>query len=194
MLAWGAGVLAFYAATALPCAGAGDACLVRYGLLYAFTSWQAMYVTYLFIGTIFFVHFSGAVDAPRAAAAIAVQMVLFAASWPLSGFYAVRMTNPVAAYLLALAIFAACYAFRTRIVLSPLTRFFAEISYPLYAVHMLVGLAALRILTDLGLPYLLALPLVTAAIILIARVLHVHIEAPGMALGKRLAARLTPRK
>lgn len=194
MFAWGAGVVAFYAATTLPCAGKGDACLMEYGLFYAFTTWQGMYVTYLFVGTIFFAHFTGAVSTKRAALAVVAQVGLFAAAWPLSGFYAARISNPIGSYLLALAIFTACYAYRSHIRLTPLTRFFAEISYPLYAVHMLVGLSALRILSDRGVPYLVALPLVTTAVIAIARALHIYVEAPGMALGKKLAARLAQPK
>ena len=64
-------------------------------------------------------------------------------------------------------------------------RFLANISYSLYVIHPIAGYVTMRLLTAEGLPYLAAFAIALAFVIGIASSMHVYVEAPTIALGKR---------
>ena len=64
-------------------------------------------------------------------------------------------------------------------------RFLANISYSLYVIHPIAGYVTMRLLTAAGLPYLAAFAIALAFVIGIASAMHVYVEAPTIALGKR---------
>lgn len=187
---WGVATLVLYAGVSLPCRGHDDDCFLGYGNLYLFASWEAMYVTYCFIGVVFYAHWIGRLRTSTALASGLALFALFAASFPLSGLFARRLPSAAWTFLLATAIFAACYALRLRIRSVPLIDFVARVSYPLYALHMLVGFVLLRFLEYVGVPYLLSLPATLAVVFALAWLIADHVEQPGVRLGNKLTGRL----
>ncbi|MDE2578772.1 MAG: acyltransferase [Hyphomicrobiales bacterium] len=185
-LAWGVFVFCCYGALWMNCRGAGVACWNGYGWFFGSFGWQPAFTVFMMIGVVFHAHFIGALDARRALLAGGALMALFAAAWPMTGFLAMN-GNQTPSYGVALAVFLAAYSFRARIGLAPAMRFLANISYPLYLLHFTVGMTAMRLLAETGLPYLVYMPLVLACVVATSYGAHRWIEAPGMAYGKRLA-------
>jgi len=62
----------------------------------------------------------------------------------------------------------------------------ASISYPLYALHSLVGYATIRFLGAIGITYYLAFVLATAGIMALAYAIHRVVEMPTQNFGKRI--------
>lgn len=96
-------------------------------------------------------------------------------------------------YTLALITFCACYALRSRLPYLPLLNFFANISYPLYAIH---GVAGYIFLTELY--SLIPNPYIDVAIafgvaVFGAYALHRLIEIPSNNLGRHIERLVTVR-
>jgi peptidoglycan/LPS O-acetylase OafA/YrhL len=91
-------------------------------------------------------------------------------------------------YLWGLIIFGSLYALRNKITLARPFRFLADISYSLYVIHPLVGYVTMRLLMAAGLPYLPAFAVALALVIGIAWMMHLYVEVPMIALGKRLSS------
>ena len=72
--------------------------------------------------------------------------------------------------------------------------FLADISYPLYVVHGVLGFTVLRILADRGVPAYLALAICTALVVMISWGLHICVEVPSQTLGKILSSRLASQR
>jgi peptidoglycan/LPS O-acetylase OafA/YrhL len=192
LLVWALGVVAAYWLATAGCAGDVGTCWGHRGPI-VYVAWEAMYISYMLIGSVIYAHYRGAVATPAALGLIAVIFGCFVASFFLSPLIgAARGTLP--AYVWGIAIFGGCYLLRSRIRLTPLFRFLADISYPLYVVHPLVGYVTMRILMALGLPYLAAMPVALGLALGLAWLIHIYVEEPTMALGKRLARRLAPRQ
>ncbi len=62
----------------------------------------------------------------------------------------------------------------------------ASISYPLYAIHALVGYAAIRFLGSLGVTYYLAAAIGIALVLMLAYAVHRLVELPSIALGRKM--------
>ncbi len=188
--AWAALTLALYAATSVPCIGKDDSCFLSYGAFYLFSGWEAMYVLYCFIGIVFYAHWSGRLGTGAAIAAALCLFGLFVASFKLSGLFERRLPAGLASYFLAMVLMAGAYALRHRIRSTRWLDFIAQVSYPLYALHMVVGLVLLRLMEDWGIPYLLSLPATVAITLALAWIVARRIEQPGVKLGRTFAARL----
>lgn len=70
-------------------------------------------------------------------------------------------------------------------------RWLADISYPLYVVHAMVGWAVIFALVRWGVPQLVAEASAITVVLAAAWFLHVIVEAPSHRLGQRLARRLS---
>jgi peptidoglycan/LPS O-acetylase OafA/YrhL len=91
-------------------------------------------------------------------------------------------------YFCGIVIFSICYLLRNKLKTIKLLAWFGDISYPLYAVHPIVGYVFLRI----SLNYLnsnVALIICFAFILSIAYLIHRGIELPIMQYGKKLIKR-----
>jgi peptidoglycan/LPS O-acetylase OafA/YrhL len=86
-----------------------------------------------------------------------------------------------------LIIFASAYLLRDRITLTRPFRFLADISYSLYLVHPLLGYVTMRLLMASGVPYLIAFPVALSLVIGLATLMYLYVEAPLIAVGKRLS-------
>jgi peptidoglycan/LPS O-acetylase OafA/YrhL len=144
------------------------------------------YILFMLIGVGFYHHIQGAIGYPALGLRTLALLAIFSLNWWLSPQHDSYLVINVY-YYYAVMVFGLCYlargAFRPVRVLD----FFADISYPLYAVHSLIGFALLKNLIVAGMPFQFAVVLVTGVVIALAWGLHVLVEVPSNGFGKRLA-------
>jgi len=92
-------------------------------------------------------------------------------------------------YGAAVLTFAAAFAYPGVFKSRPLTDFFADISYPLYVVHAVLGYAVLRLAAGAGVPAWLAIVIAFVSSIAVATAIHFAVEVPSHQVGRRLARR-----
>lgn len=144
------------------------------------------YICFMLIGVLFYHHLRGALSTARLALGSLALMAAFLLAWqlgPQQGSFAAISVY----YDYAFVAFALCYAARRHFRPLRLLDFFADISYPLYAVHSLTGFSLLKILMDRGLPFAAAVAIVLPLVIGLAWLLHIGVELRSTAWGKRLA-------
>jgi peptidoglycan/LPS O-acetylase OafA/YrhL len=146
------------------------------------------FIDLMFIGVVFSYLIRGLISKRVAVAAIVVMCLAMAAVWvralPINRNYAWS-------YAAAVLTFAAAYTIQRTAIFRPtrITEFFADISYPLYLIHGVIGYAAMRVLLDFGSPAGLALALTFCGVVGLATLLHIAVEAPTHQWGRRLALR-----
>ena len=96
----------------------------------------------------------------------------------------------VGSYGLAFAAFVLAYLMRDKIELNRITRKLADVSYPLYCVHAVLGYVVIRALILLGVPALVAIALSAALALTMATLLHRYLEVPSPGWGRQVVARL----
>lgn len=146
------------------------------------------YLAYMLVGTLFYKHYRGLLSGPTMVAQSALLLGVFFLAWwmsPLRPQFPAVTVN----YLYGLAVFGIAYLVRDRFAPQPILDALASISYPLYVVHNLVGLAVLQRLLGAGLTYNQALPLALFLVFCEAFLLHHLVEVPSQQLGKRWATR-----
>ena len=89
-------------------------------------------------------------------------------------------------YTYALLLFSACYLARNRFRENRMLDFLADISFPLYLVHSMIGYVTMPILIDQGMPYGMAWPTCVGLAVLVAFLVHTYVELPVSAFGKKL--------
>jgi peptidoglycan/LPS O-acetylase OafA/YrhL len=90
-------------------------------------------------------------------------------------------------YAIALLVFSAAVSFPHILKSRRITDFFADISFPLYVVHGVLGYAILRVVAGVGVPAWLCVLIAAVASIAVATALHYGIEMPSHKIGRRLA-------
>jgi len=157
-------------------------------LLWA-TPYNMVFLIYILIGSaIYRAHEQG-----RALAGIVAVACIFATFIAASRLYETAYpgtigfdaTNAVSALVVFIA-FLAIDRFTPPI---PIAAFFADISYPLYLIHIPLSWFLLYWMTYHGLNGLYALGLTTAICIALAYVLHILIERPAQRYGKSFGER-----
>jgi peptidoglycan/LPS O-acetylase OafA/YrhL len=148
--------------------------------------WYLKYVEFMSIGIVFNYHYRGAITA-RALKQTAGG--LFSAFVIACAVERAPIDVPVS-YGLALMLFGWMYFRRIRWNGGKLCRFFAAISFPLYAVHAPIGYVALRVLMGNGWSGLGAFAIVTPCVTSLAWVMHISVERSSQTLGKWLAAKI----
>jgi peptidoglycan/LPS O-acetylase OafA/YrhL len=89
----------------------------------------------------------------------------------------------------ALAVFFTLYAARDWIPYSRVANGLAEISYPLYLLHTVVGWLLLSSLTRATGRFYVALAITIPAVFVLATIVHLLMERPSMDLGRRITSR-----
>lgn len=152
---------------------------------------EPMYIAFMLVGTVFHMHLVGWIGSRQATAIIALLGLLVLSAWALGPLHA-QVPALALNYLYALGLFTLLYAARRHFRPWRWLDRLADISYPLYLVHSVVGYSVMALaMHGLGLGYWGALPVGLAVVLLLATVLHVYVERPGIARGRQLAARLS---
>jgi peptidoglycan/LPS O-acetylase OafA/YrhL len=149
-----------------------------------------MCLPFMLIGTLFYLRMEGLITL-RAMLSAALFTLLSVA------FCFTMLITPTMAlsYIAAFAVFLALFLVRERIGQNRLLAWLSAVSYPLYLVHSAIGYVVLRLVTvGLGFSYPAALAAAVTAALLVAILLHVAVEGPSMAIGKRLTTRWTRSK
>lgn len=147
-----------------------------------------LFIPFMFVGTMFSYRLRGLITRRELLVSVAVLFAIFIASWPHTLLKDQFQLVPLN-YFYALAVFGAAYAWRDRFRPVRLVDWLASISYPLYALHSLIGYAALRFLGAMGVTYYLAVVLATVVVAGLAYVVHRAVEIPTQNLGKRIMRR-----
>lgn len=151
--------------------------------------YDSSYVVFMMIGVLFNYYLRGKIGIGRALFSGATLLTLFVAGalmGPLADMFHIIVTY----YLSALALFTAAYAARRyAFPLKPVDAL-AAVSYPLYLVHPVVGLTAMRwAMLEFGLPYHPALAVGFGAALIVATALHFGVERWSVAWGQRRTIR-----
>jgi peptidoglycan/LPS O-acetylase OafA/YrhL len=170
--------------------GLGATALVRHfgalGAASAALTMELNYVMFMLAGVVFYQHISGVISHLGLALRSATILAAFALNWsigPQSG----QFPEITGYYLYAWLAFCAAYYARGWFRPVRLLDFLADISYPLYITHSLIGFVLLKVFVHNGLPFPLAALAVLALVIALSWALHVAVEMPSNRFGKRLA-------
>jgi peptidoglycan/LPS O-acetylase OafA/YrhL len=177
-------VCVFWNATAF-CNNVDVACWDHYRFSARMFWEDAMHMVYMLMGSLFYAHYRKLIPNWQVIGGVAFLFGCYNAA-------ALAMPIPKGGqhlpYLWGLIIFGSLYALRHRITLTRPFRFLADISYSLYVIHPLVGYVTMRLLMAAGLPYFPAFAVALALVIGIAWMMHLYVEVPMIALGKRLSS------
>jgi peptidoglycan/LPS O-acetylase OafA/YrhL len=148
---------------------------------------EPMFIGYMMIGTLFFYRMEGLISRPRLLVASAILIALFAICWKI-GPAAAQFPIVTVNYVYAIGVFAACYFLRQYFRPVKLIDIVADISFPLYLVHSIIGYSLMTVMIRaFKLPYAAALPIALSCVLGLAWLLHKLIERPSQLAGKRLA-------
>jgi peptidoglycan/LPS O-acetylase OafA/YrhL len=177
-------VCLFWNATAF-CNNVDVACWDHYRFSVRMFWEDVMHMVYMLVGSVIYAHYRKLIPNWQVVGGAAFLFGCYnAAAWAMP----IPKGGHHLPYLWGLIIFVALYALRNRVTLTRPFQFLADISYALYLIHPLVGYATMQILMAAGLPYIAALSLAFALVVGIAWGMHAYVEAPMIALGKRLSS------
>jgi peptidoglycan/LPS O-acetylase OafA/YrhL len=143
------------------------------------------YLIFMLIGVCFHHLFQGAWSPLLFCAMICFLLTLFFASCSTLTNH-LWMRRLLRGYPLALGTFSLLYAFRNRFKPNGVLNFFAEISFPLYVIHLSAGYALMHFLFGHQ-PYSLLVFIETLIVfIFLAYLLHIYVEVPSNRLGHLL--------
>jgi len=165
-----------------------DAASIR--VLQQFTI-ELMYIGFMCVGILFYYHYQGRLTTRQLCIYAAVLLGVFIVTWK-HGLMAAQFDKVIKNYFYAFFFFTLAYCYRHRFRPVGLLDFLADISYPLYVLHCLVGWSLLSMLMTIGLGYELALVFVLLIVIGLAYLVHRLVELPSNRLGKSLAATRLP--
>ena len=147
---------------------------------------EAMFITYMLVGTLFHYHHRRVVGTPLIVAGCAILLAAGGLCWAFGPDSAEWPRKP-ANYAYAVVLFGFAYSLRSRFRPLPLLDGLAAISYPLYLVHSLLGFTVMTFLiVAWGVKYAVAAAVGFLASVLVAWLLHVSVERATMALGRRV--------
>jgi peptidoglycan/LPS O-acetylase OafA/YrhL len=157
-----------------------------YHILYGLTLSGQM-ISFMLIGAIFNFLYRGLLSLRASCLAGAALFAMLAIQWPL-GIIAVNSRNGIISYAVALLCFSTAYAKREYLKAPPpILIWLADISYPLYVVHGVAGYAIMRILLGAGFGQFLCFAVAMIFAFTAAWLIHVFVERPSQAYGKRLS-------
>lgn len=146
-------------------------------------------IAFMLLGTLFFLRVQGLLSARGLAASSVAGLILFQACWaagPASQQFRIVSDNYVYGWL----IFALCFVLRGWFKPAALLRRLADVSYPLYLVHSMVGYVIMTILiTGYGLGYAAAAGVALFVAIALSYLIHMAVERRGIALGRSIGSR-----
>jgi peptidoglycan/LPS O-acetylase OafA/YrhL len=143
------------------------------------------YMTFMFLGSLFYYVLYNELSAGAALGYGAIIFTLFAT---INAFYENGFFGPlVKNYTYALVLFAVCYLLRNRFRDNKVLDFLADISFPLYLIHSMIGYVTMPILIDKGISFTFAWMISLGLTILVAFVVHKYVEIPVNDFGKKVS-------
>lgn len=172
--------------------------LLRIGFpVYALAHWLSsmlLFVSFMLIGTAFHYHARRRIGA---AALLALAVALFlntSVSWRIGPLWTDGWSGP-ASFAIATTVFGIAYELGRRElpwpkVVHAATRWMADISYPLYVVHGVIGYSIMTYALNAGFFPWQALAVALCGVTGLAFILHKLIELPSRNYGRRVGSRL----
>jgi len=150
---------------------------------------NAGFVVFILIGLAFHEHYRGTWRAGSSVAVGAALVALYAVCLYNGPFTGNQPAIFLASTLSALAVFTLLYLARDLVpYLRPLD-WLADVSYPLYLVHTIIGWILMHALFRYFSSYAVVVPLTIAIVIALAALVHRYVEVPTNRLGRRLGSR-----
>jgi peptidoglycan/LPS O-acetylase OafA/YrhL len=146
---------------------------------------EMLFVSFMFIGVLFNYRLRGCIGGQKFVLTTLALMAFFFAGWSASP-WPTDFWKIAPNYAYAVLCFAIAYRFRDSFRNLVILDFFADISYPLYITHSLVGYTVMRIMFEYGIEFRYVMPVTAAITILVAYAIHVLVERPSMQLFKTI--------
>lgn len=145
---------------------------------------DAKYITFMFLGCLFYYVFHGELSAKIALGYGAIIYALFVT---INAFYETGLFGALTKnYTYALMLFSLCYLLRSRFKENRIIDFLADISFPLYLVHSMIGYVAMPILISKGISFTFAWMISLGLAVFVAFLVHRYVEVPVNDFGKKL--------
>lgn len=154
------------------------------GQLYTFCA-SIQYLNFMFIGVAFHFLHKGLL---RPQLFLTIVVALFLAMTAIMWRAVTVPFTLMWTYAIALLVFSAAVSFPHILKSRRITDFFADISFPLYVVHGVLGYAILRVVAVAGVPAWLCVVIAAVASIAVATALHHLVELPSHRIGRKLAS------
>ncbi|MDR6857577.1 peptidoglycan/LPS O-acetylase OafA/YrhL [Variovorax guangxiensis] len=172
-----------------PVAAAGGSTAARGSVL-----WLAIFfIDFMFVGVVFHFWIRRWLSFWQGLALVAALLVAMHLVWwkslPIKFEYAWS-------YGASLIFFSIAFRLRASTLFKPrrLTEFFADISYPLYVVHGVLGFAIIRVALAAGWPASAALAIAACLTVALAAAIHFIVETPTHKWGRRMAQHVSARR
>ena len=150
---------------------------------------ELMFICFMQIGVLFNYHFNKRITFIYLAMFSVTLFCMFLFAW-MNSIRADQFYGITPSYAAGFVVFAFCYFFRAFFRPNKFLDFFADISYPFYVIHSLIGYALMRLLIDQGVNLYICIISALIVTAFIAQVLHIWIEIPSSKLGKKIALRI----
>ncbi|GAB2784181.1 acyltransferase family protein [Dyella kyungheensis] len=159
--------------------GMNSASLVSYAVS------DMKFISFMFLGCLFYYVLYRELSAKVALGYGAIVYALFVT---INSFYETGLFGALTKnYTYALMLFSLCYLFRGRFKQNRMLDFLADISFPLYLVHSMIGYVAMPILISKGLSFTFAWMISLGVAVLVAFLVHRYVEIPANNFGKKLS-------
>ncbi len=148
-----------------------------------------IFITFMLIGVLFNFHHRKGITTKSLFLSVIFLFALFTIDWKFS-VLSTGYQKAVYNYGLALLVFSVFYFYRYKIKTNIILDFFADISYPLYIIHPIVGYTIMSIYLDCyPAQKLMAIFIAFSVSSCIAYILHELVERKSNLIGKKLAKR-----
>jgi peptidoglycan/LPS O-acetylase OafA/YrhL len=174
------GFMALCCAVAFSTDGLNSASLIAYAVS------DMKYITFMFLGCLFYYVLYGELSAR---VALGYGAIIFALFVTINSFYETGLFGALTKnYTYALMLFSLCYLLRSRFKENRILDFLADISFPLYLVHSMIGYVAMPILISKGVSFTFAWVISLGVTVLVAFLVHRYVEIPVNNFGKKLSS------
>jgi peptidoglycan/LPS O-acetylase OafA/YrhL len=163
--------------------------VVDYYVVRFLFGFNATFVIFILVGVVFHQHYRRIWPTRDCLAIGAGLVVLYYVCLKNGPFPGNQSSVFFACAFAALVVFSALYAARDWLPYSRVADGLAEISYPLYLLHTVVGWVMLNALTKATGQFYVALAITIPTVFILAIGVHFVMERPSMELGRRIANR-----
>ncbi|WP_266171305.1 acyltransferase family protein [Dyella subtropica] len=144
------------------------------------------YITFMFLGCLFYYVLYRELSAK---VALGYGIIIYALFVTINSFYETGLYGALTKnYTYALMLFSLCYLLRKRFKENKLIDFLADISFPLYLIHSMIGYVAMPILISKGISFTFAWMISLGLTIFLAFLVHRYVEIPANKFGKKLTS------